>query len=467
MKISKYKNSHLLINFGENKEVTELLKKEKNSIGINSHFADVNFDLFKAMRKEIKIDHLHVLDFDTINSALSYYSEYIEQLTRWNISDKNFPDPRHLYDDFLNSLNYWYNFIKYFNVEKIFIYEDPHRAYDLLIYSLAKQLKIKIFIFSELVTGYRTFIKENIEDNLCDVKGNFTSADKSLSNNLMYNHIYSQYKKQTIIQKVIYFTKLFFKIFSIKSILKQFRSFDSYLYNGRRSFIKLKPAQYWIWKYKAIVKTIIYKFHHKKHIKSVELSDNDIVFFLHYEPERTSNPLSGNARNQLYCIRMLKKSFPEKKIFVKEHPSQLNLKSKHGNRQFRDKMFLDQITLNSDGIIDKISNNSKFILATLNGTAGLEYAIKGHNVLCFGSAWYSFLQNVFLIKSHEDLTSIKFKEYDPQSIIKKLDETLYLKSAKGSVTNKLEKTDPTKFVESKQKELLDYVKWYFNGIDNK
>ena len=53
MKISKYKNSHLLINFGENKDVTELLKNKKNSIGINSHFAEINFDLFKVSAPDI------------------------------------------------------------------------------------------------------------------------------------------------------------------------------------------------------------------------------------------------------------------------------------------------------------------------------------------------------------------------------------------------------------------------------
>ena len=53
MKITSIKNSCLLINFGENQKVSDLLKNGKVSIGINSKFTDHNFDLFDAMRKKI------------------------------------------------------------------------------------------------------------------------------------------------------------------------------------------------------------------------------------------------------------------------------------------------------------------------------------------------------------------------------------------------------------------------------
>ena len=42
--------------------------------------------------------------------------------SRYTISNVNFPDPLNLYDDFLNSLNYWYSFLKYFDINKVFMY---------------------------------------------------------------------------------------------------------------------------------------------------------------------------------------------------------------------------------------------------------------------------------------------------------------------------------------------------------
>lgn len=457
MKITSIKNSCLLINFGENKKVSDLLKNGKVSIGINSKFTDYNFDLFDAMRKKIIIKKKYILDYSTINSLMDVYAQYIEQLTRWNISDNNFPDPRYLYDDFINSLNYWYNFLKYFDIKKIYIYEDPHRSYDLLIYALAKQLEIKIYIFSELNTGYRTFIKENIEDNLLSVKDNFPFSDKTISNKLKYNHFKSQFISKNIFERIYDF---------IVRIPKVFKYHDSHIYSDNEAFIKINPLRFILWKIKRYIKTLIYKFYHKIYASSASVFDGDIVFYLHYEPERTSNPLSGEARNQIYCIKMLRKSFPEKKIYIKEHPSQLNLKNTHLNRQYRDKKFLDELLTISDGIVKKISNNSKFIVATLNGTVGLEYSLKGYNVICFGHAWYSFLQNVYSVKSGKDLKDIKFNKHNPQEINKELEDTLFSKSAKGSVSNKLEKSGKNEDYASDDIELLNYIKWYFSISKN-
>jgi hypothetical protein len=448
MKITKYNNTCLLYNFGKKKDLSNLLKNGKYSIGINSEFADVNYNIWEAAQKKIKIDCRFFLDLDVVNSSVNIYAEYIEQLTRWNISDTSFSEPRHLYDDFLNSLNYWYNFLKFFDIQKIYFVDEPHRAYDLLIYKLAKYLKIRTFIFSELNTGYRWFIKQNIDDTLLEVEGDFPFADKTASVDLKFNHFHTEFGK------IDYLSKLY-------SMLKIFRKIDSYIYSQKKAFIKIPTYRYWMWKIKSIIKTAIYKYHYRKCIKPVSINDEDIIFFLHYEPERTSNPLSGNARNQLFCIKMLRQSFPKKKIYIKEHPSQLNLKSKHGNRQFRDKNFLNDIVSISDGFIDKVPNDTNFIVATLNGTAGVEYSIKGHNVLCFGKAWYSFLKNVHYIKSSEDLININFNnKNNTQEIKENLKQMLYSKSAKGNI--KLQKDGRNVGNIIDDTELLNYVKWYFN-----
>mgnify|MGYP001191269653 FL=1 len=114
-------------------------------------------------------------------------------------------------------------------------------------------------------------------------------------------------------------------------------------------------------------------------------------------------------------------------------------------------------------MIDKVPNDTNFIVATLNGTAGVEYSIKGHNVLCFGKAWYSFLKNVHYVKSCEDLININFdNKNNTQEIKESLKQMLYSKSAKGNI--KLQKDGRNVGNVIDDTELLSYVRWYFNII---
>jgi len=454
MKNESYKNAYLFMYFGNNQDVVNLIKGDYYSVGIDSKYTDIDFDLYVAARKEINIEDDHVLDFNSVDSVLYIYAEYIEQLTRWNISNNNFPDPLNLYEEFLNSLNYWYSFLKYFDINKIFIYENPHRAFDLLIYTLAKYLKIKVYIFSELNTGYRTYIKENIFDSLSDVKGDFLASNKNNTTSLKYNHITSQFTPSE--GKVNGWVRKFSKFF------KLFTYIDSHIYKNKEAFRKVTNFTYHVWLINSYITTAKYRFYYKRAIKFPVILDEDIVFYLHYQPEKTSNPDAGSARSQLQCIKVLKKAFPEKNIYIKEHPSQLNFKNTHRNRQIRNHSFVVQIESISDGFIDKIPSNTKFIGATLHGTIGIELALEGRTVLCFGNPWYGFLKNVHVVRGCKDLSKISIQQYDPQEIKQNMSKILYLKSAKGSISNKLEMMDPSIVVPDNGDELMEYVKWYFN-----
>ena len=453
MKNAGYKNTYLFLYFGNNQNVVNLIKGDQYSVGIGSQYTDINFDLHTALRGEINIEGNHVLDFNSVDSVKYIYAEYIEQLTRWNISNVNFPDPLNLYDDFLNSLNYWYSFLKYFDINKVFIYEDPHRGFDLLIYTLAKYLKIKIYIFSELNTGYRTYIKENIFDSLSDVKGSFQASNKNNTTSLKYNHYYKQFSFRK--KGLNGWAREFNRIFSL------FTYYDSNIYKSKQAYKKVTYFTYYLWLINSCISTFKYRFYYKRAVKSQIILDEDIVFYLHYQPERTSNPLAGSARNQLQCIKILRQAFPEKNIYIKEHPSQLNLLNPHKNRQIRNIAFIDQIESISNGFIDKIPRNTKFIGATLHGTIGLELALEGHTVLCLGNPWYAFLKNVHIVRDSSDLSKIVIQQFDAYEIQQEMNNVLHLKSAKGSISNKLEGYSESNTPDG-DIELLDYVEWYFN-----
>ena len=68
-------------------------------------------------------------------------------------------------------------------------------------------------------------------------------------------------------------------------------------------------------------------------------------------------------------------------------------------------------------LLKKNQIKNKHIVATLNGTVGLELAMKGYKVICFGNPWYGFLPNVYIYKdinSMKDFVNkkISFKEKD-------------------------------------------------------
>jgi hypothetical protein len=448
-----YKNTHLLLHFSNNSDIVNLLKKKNFSIGINSKYANINFDLYTAAREEEDIGNISVLKFEAIKNIQNVYAEYIEQLTRWNISNNCFPDPRHLFETFLKSLNYWYSFLKFYNIKKIFINEDPHRAFDLIIYVLAKYLNIEIYIFSKIILGPRTFIKKKITDNLMDVKFNFKYTDEEKKSSLNYDYLNAFKVNRNFLNKIPYF---------ISILLKLFKKTDTYIYKQNRSYVKIRYYEYYLWLFKRLIETIKYKTYYKKINKSWKISNQDIVFYLHYQPERTSNPLAGVARSQLQCIKMLRESFPSKKIFVKEHPHQFTFKNPYKNRQLRNKDYMNDILNVADGLIDQVPDDIDFVAATLQGTVGLEQSLKGRNVICFGNPWYGFLDNIYLVSNCEELSKINFKKHNPNQIKESLDYFTNLKSARGEINLNIDQLNSTNTQNSgNQEQQLAYIKNYF------
>ena len=49
--------------FGNNQNITNLIKGDQYSVGISSRYADVDFNLYVAARKEINIENDYLLKF--------------------------------------------------------------------------------------------------------------------------------------------------------------------------------------------------------------------------------------------------------------------------------------------------------------------------------------------------------------------------------------------------------------------
>jgi hypothetical protein len=141
-----------------------------------------------------------------------------------------------------------------------------------------------------------------------------------------------------------------------------------------------------------------------------DLNKKYLVFFLHFQPERTSLPEGLGFSNQWFIIRMISKTLPKGwKLIVKEHPSTyLNyLDFRYRSSKFyKDISVLGNVELakldfDTFNLIDKSQG-----IVTITGTVGVQALIRNKPVLVFGVASYRNNESVYFIKSMKDLIDV-------------------------------------------------------------
>jgi len=134
-----------------------------------------------------------------------------------------------------------------------------------------------------------------------------------------------------------------------------------------------------------------------------------VVYFLHFQPERTTLPEAGKFVQQWLAIRLLSESLPEDvKLVVKEHPSTYR---NHFTKRTRDpklykslnemrNVVLAPIRLSPFELIDRCIATS-----TCTGTVGMESVLRGKPVVVFGPAQYRALKSVYRVRSMSQVQS--------------------------------------------------------------
>ena len=132
---------------------------------------------------------------------------------------------------------------------------------------------------------------------------------------------------------------------------------------------------------------------------------------MHNQPEKTTNPEGQEFDNQLNAIKFLRKALNEKiKIYVKEHPKQLNpytadVRQMH-SRSIEDYNLVNSIEncelVNINQDIKEILINSK-INFTISGTLAWQSLLKKIPSMTFSNTWHSSCKSSPIIK--EDILS--------------------------------------------------------------
>ena len=141
-----------------------------------------------------------------------------------------------------------------------------------------------------------------------------------------------------------------------------------------------------------------------------------LVFFLHYQPERTTLPEGGRYVQQWLIIRALSIALPLGwQLVVREHPSTFRYVYDSSTRP---QGFYEEISALPNTVLAPLELSpfqlmeESTAIATVTGTVGVEAIIRGTPVLCFGNASYVDMPGVSAVAN----------AVEAREILKKLDD---------------------------------------------
>lgn len=154
-------------------------------------------------------------------------------------------------------------------------------------------------------------------------------------------------------------------------------------------------------------KRTLYDLYNSMIKKVPDASIKRIVFFMHYQPERTSLPEGKWFSQQWVIIRALSATLPNGwRLLVKEHPS---IFTGRFDWRYRDPEFYRNISLLPNVDLISIEEDTFNLIdgaeaiATITGTVGVQALIRGTPVILFGYGSYRKAYGVFEIQNYNNL----------------------------------------------------------------
>ncbi len=281
----------------------------------------------------------------------------------------------------------FFNILKTNKIELIIFFSLPHLGYDLILYELAKMLKIKTILMYPSIIPKKYFMIKDVDDlGYFNNKIKSSKVDNNIIKNLESlkdNYIQHQNRANLVFRKntqkikldVRFLKKLILKFFiKLKIIYRDDINAQEKRYKFNLNFIEHS------------LETILKKKQNKK-----------IVFVpLHRQPELSTSLLGGNYEDQILIIERLS-IFSKNNwiVIVKENPFQTSFQ--------RDKFFFRRLNYLENVFFADSKINSKSILdisdltASVAGTIGFETLLQNKKTLVFGNAWYKNCHGVLKV----------------------------------------------------------------------
>ena len=366
------------------------------------------------------------LDAELINKIASNELIGIKMMDRMDPDHRSFSfDERQRH--FRKLLSKWLGIIDQLNIELFISASIPHRVFDYALYLACKIKGIKTLMYKitpfqdvlvpisdidympETILMSYNEIKEKRETDIIILPNKILNSINLLKQS--YEEAEPEYMKiQKKTSKTSYL-RILIKKHNLEKLFKLFKPTKNYYKVKKKkleeTFPKLYQSMIYIYngrKYKNKL-----KIYYESLCTKINIKEEKFIFVaLHYQPEETTCPSAGHYVNQNLIIENLAELLPNDiKIVVKEHSSQFH-PSMEGHTG-REKWFYDDL-LNIPQVVFVSSNDSSFnyidnaiAVVTATGTIGWEAVVRGKPVLIFGNAWYEYCDNVFRIKSKNDI----------------------------------------------------------------
>lgn len=253
----------------------------------------------------------------------------------------------------------------------LFLYfrESPHISKEWLLAKSAEFLSITIYISEQFVFTWLFTLKKGFQKERETVLENLDVDAKSRLRKDLTNYIkivsdkyevaIPSYEKERLGQSYFKFYNPFREI--LRSLKRPHR-----FYNKTKNY-----------------------FFYKEHVREINLENTHyFVFFMQYQPERSSLPEGYEFSDQFYAIRVLSMLLPDNvKLIVKEHPSMFTYESEPKFRSIYNyksllklkNVVLCSLNINSFKLID-----NAMAVATITGTSAIEAYIRKTPVIVFG-----------------------------------------------------------------------------------
>jgi hypothetical protein len=266
-------------------------------------------------------------------------------------------------------------------IDKVIIFETPHVPFDYVFCRVAEFLEIEVNIIKQSPIPWRSLITKGIQGNQpikLPYQGDEAKDRKLLNDYLLtktasYESAIPTYEKERYDQ---FKGKIWsWKVEFNKVLIKRDK-------NIAISFLESRS------KYKS----------YKRYVELESVYDStkkNVVFFLHYQPERTTLPEGGIFNQQFLAIQQLRQVLPNDiTIYVKEHPSTYRNFFKYKTRT---KKFYQTISALANVQLVSMETNTfhlidhSLFVATITGTVAVEAACRGRVAVYFGNSVYQNL----------------------------------------------------------------------------
>jgi len=176
--------------------------------------------------------------------------------------------------------------------------------------------------------------------------------------------------------------------------------------------------------------------YYKKHSQEIDYKNTDyFLFFLHYQPERSTLPEGYGFEDQFFAIKILSKMLPKgTKLVVKEHPSmfirgsEFKIRSIYNYKSILNLPNVELCKMHMDNF--KLMDNA-LAVSTITGTVALEGYVRRKPVILFGRCVLN-LKGVHSYNNIESLQQFVYEIVHQKIHIEQVEDNLVELCSSGS-----------------------------------